>query len=66
MRIASLAVASSARTNKLRRFADDSGASLIEYAVVLGMITAAAIGALGMLGSYATQSLSSGAGSISV
>jgi NADPH-dependent curcumin reductase CurA len=64
-RIASLFAAVAARFGKRWRFADDSAASLLEYAIVLGMVSVAAYVALQLMGQNASSVLSTVAGSIS-
>jgi Flp pilus assembly pilin Flp len=65
MRIASLIAAASARTNELRRFADDFGGSLIEYALIAALIAAVAIAGLTQFQNQTRSVLSSAAASIS-
>lgn len=64
MRIASLVAAAAARLYRLRRFADDSGATLMEYAIVLGIVSAVAVFGLSLLGNHANSVLSSAAASM--
>jgi Flp pilus assembly pilin Flp len=64
MRIASLNAAIAARLHGLRRFADESGASLMEYAIVLGIISAVSVFGLSLLGTNARAMLSSAAASL--
>jgi Flp pilus assembly pilin Flp len=65
MRIAALAAAVTAWMNGRGRFANDAGASLLEYALVLGLVGVVAFAALMLLGTQTLQSLSTSAGSIS-
>ncbi len=46
------------------RFADDSGASLIEYALVLALVSVGAFVALTIIGSNANATLTSAAGAL--
>jgi Flp pilus assembly pilin Flp len=64
MRIFSFPAARSAVSSGMALFASDGGASLIEYALVLGIVSVAAITALGLLGHYSNTVLSTAAGSL--
>jgi Flp pilus assembly pilin Flp len=64
MRTALARAAWPSRTLRLERFADVCGASLVEYALVLGIISIVAITALGLIGHNANSALSSAANSI--
>jgi Flp pilus assembly pilin Flp len=46
-------------------FADEEGASLVEYALIVALVSVVAIGALKLLGTNASTSLSSAANSMS-
>jgi len=46
-------------------FADEEGASLVEYALIVALVAVVAIGALKLLGTNANSALSSAANSIS-
>jgi Flp pilus assembly pilin Flp len=62
MRIASGLPATGNRPNWLERFADDtSGASMIEYGLILALVAVLAIASLEVLGTSAKTSLSSAA-----
>jgi Flp pilus assembly pilin Flp len=61
MRIPSRFAAPSARINWVERFADDSGGSLIEYALTLSLVSALGIAGLKFLGTNANSTLSSAA-----
>jgi Flp pilus assembly pilin Flp len=65
MRIASVFAAAAAQVNELKRFADDFGGSLIEYALVAALVAAVAVAGLTQLQNNARTVLSSAAASIS-
>jgi pilus assembly protein Flp/PilA len=44
---------------------DEEGASLVEYALLVGLVAVAAIGSMSLLGGHITTALSTAAGSIS-
>jgi Flp pilus assembly pilin Flp len=64
VRIASVLIAVAAGFNELRRFADESGASLVEYAIVVLIVSIVTLVALTMLGQNASGSLGSAAAAI--
>jgi Flp pilus assembly pilin Flp len=61
MRIALRFAATAARTKWVERFADDSGGSLIEYALIVALVSALGIAGLKLLGTSAKATLSSAA-----
>jgi Flp pilus assembly pilin Flp len=65
MRIASFQAAAAALSRGLRWFADDAGASLVEYCLIMAIVSVAAIAGLTLVGHNANTTLSSVAGSLS-
>jgi len=64
-RIAALVAVLAGRIDGRGRAANDAGASLLEYALVLGLVSVVAFGALTLFGNQTYQLLSTSAGSIS-
>jgi Flp pilus assembly pilin Flp len=64
MRIASFSATRAAWFYGLRRFADDAGATLLEYALVMALVSVVAVAGLSLLGSHANTTLSSAAASL--
>lgn len=62
--IASLVAAAAAHISECRRSANEAGGSLLEYALIMGLVSVAAFGALTLLGNVTSQSLGTSAGSI--
>jgi Flp pilus assembly pilin Flp len=63
-RITALLADTAARFGKRWWFADDSAASILEYAIVMAMISVAAVTALSLMGTNASTVLTSAAGSL--
>jgi Flp pilus assembly pilin Flp len=62
MRVASLSTAAADSIDEMKRLAlDESGASLIEYALVVALVGAVCVAGLSALGTHAKDSLSSAA-----